>query len=92
MNPRILLIIGVLALCGLPFVITPFWTFIAIEVLAFALYAVSFNLLLSYGGMLSFGVLGIFVGPVILAVTYTLLGAWVDVRGSGAETTTALSS
>jgi predicted PurR-regulated permease PerM len=36
------------------------------------------------GGMLSFGVLGIFVGPVFLAVTYTLLGAWVDVRGTGA--------
>jgi predicted PurR-regulated permease PerM len=29
------------------------------------------------GGMLAFGILGIFVGPVILAVTYTLLGAWV---------------
>ena len=29
------------------------------------------------GGMLSFGILGIFVGPVILAVTWTLLGAWV---------------
>jgi predicted PurR-regulated permease PerM len=44
------------------------------------------------GGMLSFGVLGIFVGPVILAVTYTLLGAWVDVRGSGADAKAALSS
>jgi predicted PurR-regulated permease PerM len=29
------------------------------------------------GGMLTFGIIGIFVGPVILAVTYTLLGAWV---------------
>ncbi|MDH5315734.1 MAG: AI-2E family transporter YdiK [Gemmatimonadota bacterium] len=29
------------------------------------------------GGMLVAGVLGIFVGPVILAVTYTLLAAWV---------------
>ena len=43
------------ALVALPFLISPFWTFIAIEVLAFALYAVSFNVLLSYGGMLSFG-------------------------------------
>lgn len=43
------------------------------------------------GGMLSFGVLGIFVGPVILAVTYTLLGAWVDVRGSGVDAKTAVS-
>ena len=30
------------------------------------------------GGLLSFGLVGIFVGPVILAVTYTLLLAWVD--------------
>ncbi len=32
-----------------------FWLFIAIQALAFALYAMSFNLLLGYGGMLSFG-------------------------------------
>lgn len=43
------------ALIAAPFVLSPFWTFIAIEVLAFALYAASFNLLLGYGGMLSFG-------------------------------------
>jgi predicted PurR-regulated permease PerM len=30
------------------------------------------------GGLLSFGLLGIFVGPVMLAVAYTLLDAWVD--------------
>jgi predicted PurR-regulated permease PerM len=29
------------------------------------------------GGLLSFGLLGIFVGPVVLAVTYTLVGSWV---------------
>lgn len=29
------------------------------------------------GGMLSFGLVGIFVGPVALAVTYTLLQAWI---------------
>jgi branched-chain amino acid transport system permease protein len=44
-----------IALLGLPFVISDFWIFIAIEILAFALYAVSFNVLLGYGGMLSFG-------------------------------------
>jgi branched-chain amino acid transport system permease protein len=55
MSPRIAFIVGAVVLLALPFTITPFWTFIAIEVLAFALYAVSFNLLLSYGGMLSFG-------------------------------------
>ena len=30
------------------------------------------------GGLLSFGLLGIFVGPVVRAVTYTLLQAWVE--------------
>jgi predicted PurR-regulated permease PerM len=29
------------------------------------------------GGLISFGVLGIFIGPVILAVAYTLVRAWV---------------
>ena len=29
------------------------------------------------GGLLAFGVVGLFVGPVVLAVTYTLLQAWV---------------
>jgi len=28
------------------------------------------------GGLVSFGLVGIFIGPVVLAVTYTLLGAW----------------
>jgi predicted PurR-regulated permease PerM len=30
------------------------------------------------GGMLGFGMIGIFVGPVVLAVTYTLLEAWIE--------------
>ncbi len=30
------------------------------------------------GGLLAFGVIGLFIGPVVLAVTYTLLGAWVN--------------
>lgn len=29
------------------------------------------------GGLLAFGIIGLFVGPVVLAVSYTLLGAWV---------------
>jgi predicted PurR-regulated permease PerM len=29
------------------------------------------------GGLVSFGIIGLFVGPVLLAVTYTLLGQWV---------------
>lgn len=30
------------------------------------------------GGLIAFGVLGIFLGPVILATAYTLLNAWMD--------------
>src|SRR4029453_13371262 len=30
------------------------------------------------GGLLAFGLVGIFVGPVLLAVSYTLLESWID--------------
>ena len=30
------------------------------------------------GGLVSFGLIGIFVGPVVLAVSHTLLEAWID--------------
>ena len=29
------------------------------------------------GGLIGFGIIGLFIGPVILAVTFTLLRAWV---------------
>jgi predicted PurR-regulated permease PerM len=29
------------------------------------------------GGLLAFGIIGLFVGPVLLAVSYTLITAWV---------------
>jgi predicted PurR-regulated permease PerM len=35
------------------------------------------------GGLIGFGIIGIFAGPVVLAVTYTLLLEWM--RGSGSE-------
>jgi predicted PurR-regulated permease PerM len=30
------------------------------------------------GGVLAFGIVGLFIGPVLLAVTFTLLQAWID--------------
>ena len=33
------------------------------------------------GGMLAFGLIGLFIGPVVLAVTYTLLQAWMAEGG-----------
>jgi predicted PurR-regulated permease PerM len=46
------------------------------------------------GGLIAFGFVGIFIGPVVLAVAYTLIAAWVaeadpeihfDVRGAADE-------
>jgi predicted PurR-regulated permease PerM len=36
------------------------------------------------GGLLSIGIVGLFVGPVVLAVSYTLLRAWIDEGLDGA--------
>jgi len=56
MNAQRVGLIGLIAVLALlPLALSDFWTFIAIEILAFALYAISFNLLMGYGGMLSFG-------------------------------------
>jgi predicted PurR-regulated permease PerM len=41
------------------------------------------------GGLIAFGVIGLFIGPVMLAVTYTLLKAWVT--GSVQEDATSSS-
>lgn len=37
------------------------------------------------GGLLGFGIIGLFIGPVILAVCYTLVQSWVDQLGPEAE-------
>jgi len=37
------------------------------------------------GGLIAFGVIGIFIGPVVLAVTYTLLSAWVSTSAAGID-------
>ena len=46
------------------------------------------------GGLIAFGLIGIFVGPMVLAVSYTLLNAWIDDGGtagrSKARTVTAV--
>jgi predicted PurR-regulated permease PerM len=40
------------------------------------------------GGLIAFGLVGIFIGPVVLAVSSALLSAWVD---SGLEAPTTSS-
>ncbi len=44
------------------------------------------------GGLLSFGIIGLFVGPVILAVTSTLLDSWVATGLAGSEPAAAGAS
>jgi predicted PurR-regulated permease PerM len=39
------------------------------------------------GGLLSFGLIGIFVGPVVLAVADALLTAWIDADAGQGDTT-----
>ncbi len=34
------------------------------------------------GGLVSFGIIGLFIGPVVLAVSHTLLAAWIDADGT----------
>jgi predicted PurR-regulated permease PerM len=41
------------------------------------------------GGLVAFGVMGLFIGPVVLAVTYTLTTAWVQDQEPHASLTTA---
>ena len=50
------------------------------------------------GGLVSFGIIGLFVGPVMLAVTYRLLESWIaDIdrppgEGAGLAPATALKT
>lgn len=38
------------------------------------------------GGLVAFGIIGVFIGPVVLAVIYTLLQAWVDESATEGDT------
>jgi predicted PurR-regulated permease PerM len=37
------------------------------------------------GGLIAFGVIGLFIGPVVLAVAHTLLGEWVSSAGESSD-------
>ena len=47
--------LAAVTLAALGLLLPHFWLLVAVEVVVFALYATSFNVLLGYGGMLSFG-------------------------------------
>jgi predicted PurR-regulated permease PerM len=39
------------------------------------------------GGLIAFGVIGLFIGPVVLAVSHVLLKAWISERESEQKST-----
>jgi branched-chain amino acid transport system permease protein len=58
-----------------PLLVSDFWIFVIIEMMVFALYAASFNLLLGYGGMLAFGHAAFFgIGAYAFAILVKKLG------------------
>ncbi len=57
---RLLPLLAFLLLAAGPFVLPVYWTFILTEILIMALFAMSFNLLMGYTGLLSFGQAGFF--------------------------------
>ena len=43
------------------------------------------------GGLIAFGIIGLFIGPVLLAVSYTLMKVWVDEDSAGEDAVPAAS-
>lgn len=61
-----------------PLVVSVFWVFVIIQMMVFALYAASFNLLLGYGGMLAFGHAAFFgIGAYALGILEVKIGTGV---------------
>jgi branched-chain amino acid transport system permease protein len=46
----------------LPFILPKFWTRLAMEILCFSIFAMSYNIVMGYGGMMSFGHAGFYGG------------------------------
>lgn len=56
----------------LPFVIPKFWTLVIAEILAFAIFALGYNIIMGFGGMVSFGHAGFYgVGAYVVAILLT---------------------
>ncbi|RLB70366.1 MAG: branched-chain amino acid ABC transporter permease [Deltaproteobacteria bacterium] len=69
----LIFLIGFLVAC--PFFLPTYWTFILGEILIMALFAMSFNLLLGYSGLLSFGQAGFF-GVGAYSTALLILQGW----------------
>jgi branched-chain amino acid transport system permease protein len=70
-----LLLLLLLAIAAGPLLVSDFWIFVIIQMMVYALYAVAFNLLLGYGGMLPFGFATFFgLGAYALAILQVKMG------------------
>ncbi len=79
----------VVILAGLPWVAGRYTVYLAIQILILAIFALGFNLLFGYTGLLSFGQAGFFAvgayacGKILLAVPNLLLGLLGGVAAAG---------
>jgi branched-chain amino acid transport system permease protein len=64
----------------LPFILPIFWTRLATEILCFSIFAMSYNIVMGYGGMMSFGHAGFYGGAsylVAILLTKTAIPAMI---------------
>ncbi len=52
----------ILIMVLLPFILPKFWTRLAMDILCFSIFAMSYNIVMGYGGMMSFGHAGFYGG------------------------------
>lgn len=73
-GPLITALVLFVALLGAPFVLSIYWVIILTEILTMSLFAMSFNLLFGYTGLLSFGQAGFFGAGAYFAVLTLIHG------------------
>lgn len=72
-------VVGIV-LISLPFIISEFWTLILTEILAYCIFALGYNIVLGYGGMIPFGNAAFYgVGAYVVAIliTKTKVSLWI---------------
>lgn len=84
-RPPALMLAVLAVVVAAPFAVSTFWVFVIVQMMVFALYAASFNLLLGYGGMLAFGHAAFFgIGAYALGILEVKLGTNVVVAAVAA--------
>lgn len=90
-RPLAFTIAALLIVVASPLVVSVFWVFVIMQMMVFALYAASFNLLLGYGGMLAFGHATFYgLGAYTLGILEVKLGTGVLLAAMAAPVVAAL--